>query len=56
MIVRALLQLVLVLFMDLLSRLMVVSHEAKKDQSESPKIQRAANYCVSFTHVNIFII
>ena len=38
------------------SRLMVVSHEAKKKQSKSPKTKRATNYCVSSTRANIFVI
>jgi len=38
-----------------LSRLMVVSCEAKKEQSESPKTKHATN-CVSFTQANVFVI
>ena len=38
------------------SRLTVVSREAKKEQSESPKTKRATNYCVSFTRANVFVI
>ena len=40
----------------LLSRLTVVSREAKKEQSETPKTKRATNYCVYFTRVNVFVI
>ena len=32
-----------------ISRLMVVSREAKKEQSELPKTKCVINYCVSFT-------
>jgi len=32
-----------------ISRLTVVSHEAKKEQSESPKTKYAMNYCIK-TH------
>ena len=39
-----------------LSRLTVVSREAKKEQSESPKTKCATNYCVSFTRANVFVI
>jgi len=35
------------------SRLMVVSHKAKKEQSELPKTKRAMNYCV-FLHKQSF--
>ena len=39
-----------------ISRLMVVSCEAKKEQSKSPKTKCATNYCVSFTRANVFVI
>jgi len=41
---------------EYISRLMVVSREAKKEQSESPKTKRVTNYCVSFTRANVFVI
>ena len=37
-------------------RLMVVSHDVKKEQSKLPKTKHAMNYCVSFTRTNVFII
>ena len=37
-------------------RFTVVSREAKKEQSESPKTKRTTNYCVSFTRANVFVI
>jgi len=40
----------------LISRLTVVSREAKKEKSESPKTKLATNYCVSFTRTNVFVI
>ena len=42
--------------LKLKSRLTVVSHEAKKEQIELPKIKFATNYCVSFTWASVFII
>ena len=35
-------------FWNILSRLTVVSHKAKKEQSESPKTKRATKYCVFY--------
>ena len=42
--------------LNLLSRLIVVCREAKKEQSEVPKAKHTTNHCVSFTRANVFVI
>ena len=39
-----------------ISRLMVVSHEAKKEHSKLPKTKPTTNYHVFFTRANVFVI